>query len=55
MRWVWIILIGVLVIAAAAGFIYCRARGFDGFTGHIEAVKGPGGFKIGVKIGCYKG
>lgn len=53
MRWVWVVLIGILVVAAAAGFVYCRARGHSGFNGRIEAVKGPFGVKIGVKIGCY--
>jgi len=47
------LLFGIFVVAAAAGFVYCRARGYDGFTGNIEAVKGPFGIKIGVKIGCY--
>jgi hypothetical protein len=52
-QWVWVVLIGIFVVAAAAGFLYCRARGYDGFTGNVEAVKGPLGIKIGVKIGCY--
>ena len=52
-QWVWVVLIGIFVVAAAAGFVYCRARGYDGFTGNVEAVKGPLGIKIGVKIGCY--
>jgi hypothetical protein len=52
-QWVWVVLIGIFVVAAAAGFLYCRARGYDGFTGNVEAVKGPFGVKIGVKIGCY--
>jgi hypothetical protein len=50
---VWIILIGILVVAAAAGFAYCQARGHNGFTGNIEAIKGPLGVKIGVKIECF--
>jgi len=52
-QWVWVVLIGIFVVAAAAGFVYCRARGYDGFNGNVEAVKGPLGIKIGVKIGCY--
>jgi hypothetical protein len=53
LQWVWVVLIGIFVVGAAAGFLYCRARGYDGFTGNVEAVKGPFGIKIGVKIGCY--
>jgi hypothetical protein len=52
-QWVWVVLIGIFVVAAAAGFVYCRARGYDGFSGNVEAYKGPLGIKIGVKIGCY--
>jgi hypothetical protein len=52
-QWVWVVLIGIFVVAAAAGFVYCRARGYDGFNGNVEAYKGPLGIKIGVKIGCY--
>jgi hypothetical protein len=52
-KWVWIVLIGILIVAAAVAFIYCRNRGYDGFTGNIEAVRGPFGIKIGIKIGCY--
>lgn len=52
-RWVWLVLIGIFVIAAAIAWIYCRNAGYRGFTGHIEAVKGPWGIKIGVKLGCY--
>lgn len=52
-RWVWIVLIGVVVIAAAIAFVYCRNAGYDGFTGNLEWVKGPLGIKIGVKLGCY--
>lgn len=51
-RWVWLVLIGVMAIAAGAAFVYCRSRGFAGFTGDIEAVRGPGGIKIGIKIAC---
>jgi hypothetical protein len=49
----WIVLIGILVVAAAAAWGYCLARGYRGFTGNIEAVKGPLGIKIGVKLECY--
>lgn len=52
-RWVWVVLIGVLVVAAAAGFLYCRAEGYDGFTGNVVAHKNALGIQIGVKIGCY--
>lgn len=52
-RWVWLVLIGILVIAAAVAWIYCRNAGYRGFSGHIQAVKGPLGIKIGIKIGCY--
>ncbi|MFD5277097.1 hypothetical protein ACFWIX_05990 [Pseudarthrobacter sp. NPDC058362] len=52
-RWVWLVLIGIFVIAAAIAWIYCRNAGYRGFTGHIEAVKGPWGIKIGIKLGCY--
>lgn len=52
-RWVWLVLIGVLVIAAAAAFLYCRANGYSGFHGEIEFLRGPFGIRIGVKIGCY--
>lgn len=52
-RWVWLVLIGIFVIAAAVAWIYCRNAGYRGFTGHIEAVKGPWGIKIGIKLGCY--
>ena len=50
---IWVILIGIFVVAAAAGFAYCQAKGHRGFTGNIEAYKGPLGIKIGVKIECY--
>jgi hypothetical protein len=53
MRWVWVVLIGILVIAAAAAWIWCMRKGYRGFNGRIEALKGPLGIKIGVKIGCY--
>ena len=53
LRWVWVVLIGILIIAAAIAFVWCRRSGFSGFTGNIEAVRGPFGIKIGVKIGCY--
>ncbi len=52
-RWAWIVLIGIFIVAAAVAFIYCRNRGYDGFNGRIEAVKGPFGVKIGIKLGCY--
>jgi hypothetical protein len=52
-RWVWIVLIGVLVIAAAIAFVYCRNHGYSGFSGNIEWIKGPLGIRIGVKLGCY--
>ncbi|MFJ6077051.1 hypothetical protein ACIQC0_01950 [Pseudarthrobacter sp. NPDC092419] len=52
-RWVWLVLIGIFVIAAAIAWIYCRNAGYRGFTGHIEAVRGPWGIKIGIKLGCY--
>ncbi|HOQ53905.1 MAG TPA: hypothetical protein PLF56_09855 [Micropruina sp.] len=52
-RWVWLVLIGILVIAAAVAWVYCRNAGYRGFSGHIEAVKGPFGIKIGIKLGCY--
>jgi hypothetical protein len=52
-RWVWLVLIGILVIAAAVAWVYCRHAGYRGFTGNISAVKGPWGIKIGVKLGCY--
>lgn len=52
-RWVWLVLIGILVIAAAVAWIYCRNAGYRGFSGHIQAIKGPLGIKIGIKIGCY--
>ncbi len=53
LRWVWVVLIGILIIAAAVAFVWCRHTGFSGFTGNIEAVRGPFGIKIGIKIGCY--
>lgn len=49
----WLVLIGILVIAAAVAWVYCRNAGYRGFSGHIEAVKGPFGIKIGIKLGCY--
>ncbi|MBT2555477.1 hypothetical protein [Arthrobacter sp. ISL-5] len=52
-RWVWLVLIGILVVAAAAAWVYCRKSGYDGFTGDISAVRGPWGVKIGIKLGCY--
>jgi hypothetical protein len=52
-RWVWLVLIGIVVIAAAIAFVYCRNAGYRGFTGNIEFVKGPLGIRIGVKLGCY--
>jgi len=48
----WIILIGIFVVAAAAGFVYCRAEGYDGFTGNVKAHKGPLGIQIGVELEC---
>jgi len=51
-RAVWLVLVGIFVVAAAAGFAYCRAAGHNGFTGNVEALKGPFGVKIGVKIEC---
>ena len=52
-RWVWLVLIGMLVVAAAVAWVYCRNAGYRGFTGDIQAVRGPWGIKIGVKLGCY--
>lgn len=52
-RWVWLVLIGILVVAAAVAFIYCRNSGYGGFNGRIEAIRGPWGVKIGIKLGCY--
>ena len=49
----WIILIGILVIAAAVAWVYCRARGFRGFTGGVQAIRGPWGIKIGVSLECF--
>jgi hypothetical protein len=53
LRWVWLVIIGIVVIAAAVAFVYCRSHGYKGFTGSLEAAKGPFGVKIGIKIGCY--
>ena len=47
------LLIGILVVAAAVAWVYCRNAGYRGFTGDIQAVRGPWGIKIGVKLGCY--
>lgn len=52
-RWVWVVFIGVIIVAAAVAFVYCRARGYRGFSGHIEAVRGPWGIRIGTRLGCY--
>jgi hypothetical protein len=52
-RWIWVVLIGVLVIAAAVAWVVCLNRGHRGFSGAIEAVRGPFGIKIGIKLGCY--
>jgi hypothetical protein len=53
-RCVWVAPVGVFVIASAAEFLYCKARGYRGFNGRVEALKGPFGITIGVKIGCYQ-
>jgi hypothetical protein len=53
-RFAWVVLIGVFVVAgAAAAFVWCKVTGHNGFAGQIEAVKGPFGVKIGVRLGCF--
>jgi hypothetical protein len=52
-RWVWVVFIGIVIVAAAVAFVYCRSRGYHGFSGHLEALKGPFGVRIGTKLGCY--
>lgn len=51
--WVWLALAGVTVLAAGAGFAYCRANGYDGFTGNVRAMRDAQGFEVGIDIGCY--
>ena len=52
-RWVWVVFIGIIIVASAVAFVYCRSRGYHGFNGYLEAVKGPFGVRIGTKLGCY--
>lgn len=52
-RWAWLVLIGILVIAAAVAWVYCRNAGYRGFSGAIEAVRNGWNIKIGIKLGCY--
>jgi hypothetical protein len=52
-RWAWLVLIGILVIAAAIAWVYCRNAGYRGFSGAIEAVRNGWNIKIGIKLGCY--
>lgn len=52
-QWVWLALAGITVLAAGAGFAYCRANGYDGFTGNVRAMRDANGFEIGIDIGCY--
>lgn len=51
--WFWVALIGVTVVAAGAGFAYCKANGYDGFTGNIRVMRDANGFEIGTEVGCY--
>lgn len=49
----WVLLVGVLVIAAAAAWATCRARGYRGFSGGVRLAKGPWGVTIGISLECY--
>jgi hypothetical protein len=52
-RIAWVPIIGLLVIGAAAAFIWCKRSGHNGFSGQIEFIRTIGGFKIGINLGCY--
>jgi hypothetical protein len=53
LRWVWVALVGVMAVAGAAGFAYCKSNGYDGFTGNVDLLRNGEGVQIGVKVGCY--
>lgn len=53
LNWGWVVLLGVLVIAAAVAWVHCVNSGYRGFGGDIEAVRNGWGIKIGIKLGCY--
>lgn len=52
-RWAWIVVIGILVIAAAVAWVYCRRAGYRGFSGQVSLHRNGWNIAIGVRLGCY--
>jgi len=52
LSWVWVVLIGVFVIAGAYAWSVCLARGYRGFEGSIQ-LHTKWRIPIGIKIACF--
>ncbi|MCW2684530.1 MAG: uncharacterized protein JWP33_2443 [Blastococcus sp.] len=53
MWYAWIFIVGVLIVAAAVAWVYCRWAGYRGFRGGISVKRGPWGVTIGTYLECY--
>lgn len=49
----WIFIIGILIVAAAVAWVYCRMNGYRGFRGGLSVKRGPWGIVLGTYLECY--
>jgi hypothetical protein len=49
---IWIFVVGI-IIAAAVAWVYCRSKGYRGFSGGLSVKRGPWGITLGTSLECY--
>ncbi len=52
LSWVWVVLIGIFVVAGAYAWSICLSRGYRGFAGSIK-LHTRWGIPIGIKLACF--